>query len=116
MEVNAMKEPTTRLAVLVAWALLIGPRLATGDAAGAAPASITTPDRVESRIGALEFEDGAPSRATLEAVYDHVDFTHAYEAFVNTLSGVSIHAIRKGLQSIGGAGTGARPCPGRAGS
>ena len=38
---------------------------------------------------------------TLDKVYDHLDFTHAYEAFVNTIQGVSIHAIRKGLLSVG---------------
>jgi hypothetical protein len=60
-----------------------------------------TPDRVETRIGTLDFKYGAPSKVTLNKVYDHVDFTHAYEAFVNTLSGVSIHALNMGLQSIG---------------
>ena len=46
---------------------------------------ISTPDKVETSIGTLEFKDGAPSNATLEKVYDHLDFTHAFEAFVNTL-------------------------------
>ncbi len=40
------------------------------------PESITTPDRVESRLGTLEFEDGAPSPATAELLYDHLDFMH----------------------------------------
>jgi hypothetical protein len=65
------------------------------------PASLSTPNKVETRIGTLEFKDGAPSRATLEKVYDQIDFTHAYETFVNTLSGVSIHALHKGLLSAG---------------
>lgn len=69
--------------------------------AAAIPPSLATPDRVESRIGRLDFRDGAPSKETLDRVYDHIDFTHAYEAFVNTLSGVSIHSLRKGLQSVG---------------
>ena len=63
--------------------------------------SISTPDKVETRLGTLEFKDGAPSKATLDKAYDHIDFTHAYNVFVNTLSGVSIHAARKGLLSAG---------------
>ena len=59
--------------------------------------SISTPDKVETRIGTLEFKDGAPSKATLEKVYDNLDFTHAQRAFADTFQGVSIRAIRKGL-------------------
>ncbi len=65
------------------------------------PAELTTPDKVESRIGTLDFNDGAPSRATLDKVYDNLDFTHAFRAFTDTMQGVSIHALRKGLQSVG---------------
>jgi hypothetical protein len=32
--------------------------------------SISTPDRVETRIGALEFFDGLPTPGTVEAAYD----------------------------------------------
>jgi hypothetical protein len=52
--------------------------------------SISTPDTVETRLGTLRFDDGAPSPETLQAVYDNLDFTHAFETFVNTLQGVSI--------------------------
>ena len=48
-----------------------------------------------------KFKDGAPSQATLDKVYDHVDFTHAYEAFVNTLQGVNAGALSKGFRDIG---------------
>ncbi len=65
------------------------------------PQSITTPAKIESRLGTLEFKDGQPNKATLEKVYDHLDFSHATRAFADTLQGVSIHAIRKGLQDIG---------------
>ena len=63
--------------------------------------SISTPAKVETRIGTLDFKDGAPSKATLDKVYDDLDFTHAQRAFADTFQGVSIHAIRKGLQSVG---------------
>jgi hypothetical protein len=65
------------------------------------PPSLVTPDKVESRLGVLEFRDGAPSKATLDKVYDHLDFTHAFRAFVDTLQGVSIQALRKGFLDAG---------------
>ena len=63
--------------------------------------SITTPDKVETRIGTLDFKDGAPSKETLDKVYDNLDFTHAFEAFVNTFQGVNMAAARKGMLDIG---------------
>jgi hypothetical protein len=71
--------------------------------AGAAdiPPQITTPDKVETRIGTLDFKDGAPSKATLDRVYDNLDFTYAYRAFMDNLRGVSIHAARKGMIEAG---------------
>jgi hypothetical protein len=34
-------------------------------------------------------------------IYDNLDFTHAFEAFVNTMGGVSIDALHKGFLSVG---------------
>ena len=65
------------------------------------PASITTPDKVETRIGTMEFKDGMPSKETLDKVYDNLDFTHAFEAFVNTFQGVNMAAIREANATIG---------------
>jgi len=65
------------------------------------PLSVSTPDRVDTRIGRLEFHDGQPSEETLEKVYDNLDFSHAVRAFSDTLQGVSIHAVRKGIASVG---------------
>lgn len=96
-----MKRPVRSLAALVAGAFLALARLAEAQASPVIPPAISTPDRVDSRIGVLDFKDGAPSPATLEKVYDNVDFTHAYEAFVNTMQGVNAAAIHKGLADIG---------------
>ncbi len=63
--------------------------------------SISTPDKVETRLGPLEFKDGAPSKATLDKVYDNLDFTYAFRAFVDTMQGVSINALHKGFLSAG---------------
>ena len=63
--------------------------------------SISTPDLVESRLGTLEFRDGAPTKATAELLYDHLDFVHGMEAFINAFPGASLAAIRQGFLSIG---------------
>src|SRR4029453_10644921 len=65
------------------------------------PPSITTPDRVETRIGPLDFKEGMPSRETVAKVYDNLDFTHAFNAFVNTYQGANMAAGRKGFLGIG---------------
>ena len=89
------------LSALVVGATLVLPRLAAAQTALAIPPSITTPEKVETRLGTLDFRDGAPSKATLDKVYDDIDFAHAQRVFADTLQGVSLHAIRKGLQSVG---------------
>jgi hypothetical protein len=63
--------------------------------------SITTPDRVESRLGTLEFDDGAPSEATASLLYDHLDFLSGVQAFLGALPGASLAAVRRGYSSIG---------------
>lgn len=89
------------LALLTACTLLAGSGLASAQSGGPLPPSIVTPDRVETRIGTLDFQDGLPSKESLNKVYDNLDFSHALRAFADTLQGVSIHAIRKGLQHVG---------------
>lgn len=65
------------------------------------PPAITTPDQVETRIGTLEFKDGAPSVETAQKVYDTLDFTRGLNAFNNSFRGASAYAIREGFLSIG---------------
>jgi hypothetical protein len=96
-----MKQPVGSLVVVLVHAVLAASRLATAQESAAIPSAITTPDKVDSRIGPLDFTDGMPSRATLDAVYDNLDFTHAFEAFVNTMQGVNAAAIQKGFLDIG---------------
>jgi hypothetical protein len=63
--------------------------------------SISTPDRVESRLGTLEFDDGAPSEATAELLYDHLDFVRGVDAFLGAFPVASLEAVRQGFLSIG---------------
>ena len=65
------------------------------------PPAITTPDKVETRIGTLEYKDGAPTAATAEKVLDSLDYVRGVDAFMNSFSGASAYAIRKGFHSIG---------------
>jgi hypothetical protein len=63
--------------------------------------SVSTPDRVESRLGALEFRDGAPSDATAALLYDHLDFVNGVQAFLGAIPGASLVALRRGFRSVG---------------
>ena len=83
-------KPVGSLTAAVVCAALILPRLATAQTAPAIPPSITTPDKVETRLGTLDFKDGMPSPATLTKVYDNLDAAHAFNAFVNTMQGVNM--------------------------
>ena len=97
MERRNMKAHTPRLIV----AALAGTLTIASAHAQSIPAFITTPDRVETSIGTLEYKDGAPSTATVQKVRDSVDFVRGVDAFMNSFSGASAYAIRKGFQSIG---------------
>jgi hypothetical protein len=65
------------------------------------PESITTPDRVETRIGTLEFYDGIPTRETSQLVYDYLDFSRAMETFLNGIPAASMEALRRGAAELG---------------
>jgi hypothetical protein len=74
-----------------------------GEVSAEVLASLSTPDRVESRIGELEFTDGAPARKTVETLYEHLDFVHAVNAFLAAFPAASTHALREGFRSVGAA-------------
>ena len=75
--------------------------LARAQSGAPIPASLMTPDKVETRIGTLEFKDGVPTLETAEKVRDTLDFTRALDAYNNSFRGASALAILKGFQSIG---------------
>jgi hypothetical protein len=57
-------------------------------------ASIHTPDTVQSRPGALEFRDGAPSEETATLVYDRLDYVNGVQAFLRGIPGASLRTWR----------------------
>jgi hypothetical protein len=60
-----------------------------------APPYITTPDTVDTRIGTLKFQDGAPDQETVKKVYDQIDFGRGIEAFLTGMSATSVYALRR---------------------
>ena len=81
--------------------VLAMPHPAVAQSPPAIPAAITTPDKVQTRIGTLDFKDGVPSVETAQKVYDTLDFTRGLNVFNNSFRGASAYAIRKGFLSIG---------------
>ena len=65
------------------------------------PAAITIPDRVESRIGTLEFEDGFPTEETAQTIYDQLDFQRAVESVMMTTPAASLTGFRNGIREYG---------------
>ena len=65
------------------------------------PASITTPDKVQTGFGTLQFKDGYPTADTAAKLRDELDYLHGVEAFMNSIQGVSMYALRKGFQDAG---------------
>jgi len=65
------------------------------------PPEITTPDSVETRLGTLKFFDGFPDEATVQKVYDNLDFQRGVQAFLTCVPGASEAAIRAGIRSFG---------------
>ena len=59
------------------------------------------PDRVETRLWTLQFKDGFPDDATVEKVFDNLDFQHAVQAFLTTMPAASLHAQQKAMPGFG---------------
>ncbi|KPK17812.1 MAG: hypothetical protein AMJ62_00625 [Myxococcales bacterium SG8_38] len=65
------------------------------------PASLRAPERVKTRMGVLELVHGVPTEPTAKRLYDHLDFIRGVDAFLHTISGASMVAMRRGFRSAG---------------
>ena len=65
------------------------------------PENITTPAKVESAIGTLEFFDGIPTLKTKDAVYDYVDRARAVQMYITMMPAVSTYSLRQGSKDVG---------------
>jgi hypothetical protein len=65
------------------------------------PEQIMTPDKVETHIGELDFYDGVPTKATVQKVYDNLDYLRGIDVFLNFIPACSIEGMRTGTASLG---------------
>ncbi len=88
---------------LLATALLVSTAAlpAVADVTEAELKSISTPDKVETPIGTIEFFDGVPVGDTLQKVYDNLDLSRGLAVFLDNQGAASLHAMRAGSASIG---------------
>jgi hypothetical protein len=64
-------------------------------------ATLSSPNRVQSPFGALDFFDGVPTPETVTTIYDALDLMRGIEVFLNGVPGASLVAMRRGMRSIG---------------
>ena len=69
------------------------------------PLGISTPDKLETRIGTLNLFDGVPNKETARKVYDNLDFQRAVQAYLNSIQIASMYGMRKGILEFGPANT-----------
>lgn len=65
------------------------------------PTSITTPDSVETSLGTMRFFDGFPDSATVQRVYDNLDFQRGMQTFLTCIPAASAYAFRTGQRTFG---------------
>ena len=65
------------------------------------PTEILTADKIDTRIGELNFYDGIPTQETLDKVYDNLDFIRGVDVFMNFIPATSVEGIRLGMKSLG---------------
>lgn len=69
------------------------------------PTGIAMPDQVKTRLGTLKFFDGFPDDASVEKLYDNLDFQRAVQAYLLALPAVSQVANRNEILKLGPANT-----------
>ncbi len=65
------------------------------------PEGISTPDKLETRIGTLTSFDGVPDKKTTDLVYDQLAFQRATQAFLSTIQVSSMAAMENGIREFG---------------
>jgi len=65
------------------------------------PKEITVPDAVKTRLGTLKFLDGLPDQATVQKLYNNLDFMRGVEVYLNTMEVASTVSQIRGLRSVG---------------
>ena len=63
--------------------------------------SVGVPDRLDTAIGNFTFADGVPTPDSLDRLYDSLDLIRAVEAYLTSIPGASLSAMRAGQRSVG---------------
>ena len=104
-EMNANKERANMKTRWIVVAAMMAISIMTASAVQAdmtkVPVSITTPDSVETKDGTLHFNDGYPTKDSAAKIRDELDYINGVNAFMNSIQGVSLVALRKGFADVG---------------
>ncbi len=65
------------------------------------PPGVASPDTVDTRFGTLHFFGGFPDAASVDKLYDNLDFQHAVQAYLLALPVVSEVGNRDGILAMG---------------
>jgi hypothetical protein len=63
--------------------------------------SVSTPDKLDTHIGKLEFCDGVPTGNTIKALYDNLDRSRGFQVYLDNLGAVAIRAFLSSLAAQG---------------
>jgi hypothetical protein len=100
---RAKSIPSAATIALVSFLASFGP--ATAEVSEETLKSLSAPDKIETNIGTLEFQDGVPSDETASKIFDTLDFTRALNVYNNSFRGASALGLVKGFEDVG-AGSG----------
>jgi hypothetical protein len=105
----------TALALILALALVSGPAAAQLLSGAPAmpqykystpmPPGVAIADKVETRLGTLNFFGGFPDQASVDKLYDNLDFQRAVQAYLLALPVVNQVGNRDGILQVGPANT-----------
>ncbi len=65
------------------------------------PADILTPDKVETSIGEIDYDDGRPLDATVKKAYDFLDRNRAVDVFLTHLPAVASAVLQPAFAKMG---------------
>jgi hypothetical protein len=65
------------------------------------PPNVITPDRLETRVGTLNFVDGVPTDETAQIAWDQLDLGRAVDVMIDTIPTASLVAFRNAIRQFG---------------
>ena len=65
------------------------------------PEGISTPDKVETRVGSFSLRDGIPDQKSLDSIYGYLDFHNGVQAYLNGIQIASMSVLRRGILEFG---------------